>query len=174
MRSDIMRRLEKLEADRQAKSRPAVNYGARLTEEEWLQALAMLDPDPEVAFAMMTAEDVPAAVCVVGLPVPPASFAEMVAADAPAHFWTARMAAWALAYKGKPIHDDDDTVAALCAALDRLLPPDGASERVTALRSAILESPAASEGGPIMVFDLVGISRRPAIQIEVVGADVWL
>lgn len=138
MRSDIQKRLERLEMEARAKGATAVDFGACLSEEEWRLALSAIDPDPHVAFASLTSGRLNVFVVVVGAGSGCGSFRELVASSDPGmHFWAARMAAWAIQTEGGTIHPYDTTPEGYTAALALLFPAGNSTRAMTSLRSAL-------------------------------------
>ena len=173
MRTDLRKRIQTLE--RQAAASQDANcpridprlYGACLSADEWTRVLAPLDQDPSVAFAMMVAEDVPAFIQVLGDGSPvsvPKSFPELVEAGHPgSHLWAARTAAYAIAFKGRPIFVGSDTAEDIHKALQRMFDRPDASDAERRLFDA---ATGMHEG--------VTVSERQIITIEFIGANARL
>ena len=180
MRTDLRRRIQSLERQCGEPETTAVDprfFGACLTAEEWQRVLSEFDDDPHVAFASITSDKVPAMVLIIGDesgPAPvPRSFSNLVECDDPrAHFWTARMAAWAIVYRGDGFWADQEPQG-IDEAISRLLAHDAASERLAALCEAMRASDAATETRPI-VLNFIGVKRRSPIAMEIIGKDALL
>lgn len=175
MRTEILKRIEKLEANARARAATTPDFGQCLSEAEWRQALSVLDPDPHVAFSMLTSDHIDVSVIVVGAPALPFSFRELVSAANPAvHFWAGRMAAWVIQLDGGRVHPCEATAETYASALEALFGWDGAGASVHALRQALLREETMSERGPIVHCIHLIAARPQAIETEISGDDARL